>query len=371
MLALIDREADSVITPERARELAVILDLSVTLGSTEAAPGLELAGSGLSLQSRPFLPMLVDIFDLNQAESVPAPAGVTAIRANLESLLAKQSVADDQRARAIELFDLPIAITNVPDPQLRAALVLMWALPPWSETARAFLMGQPQNESWTFEFASLPLPVPAQHQVDRNGHNLVQVNELLSGGSLESIAAALLEGILLDQDRHSPNGAVVAALMSTLAYAELIAINPAAVSFPSWGTISRNRDVLALINSSQWSAGSQPTKSDLIGFLAPANGAGDVLPGLVYDASSFQAYVLASPRATGTEQMSLAVASELFIRMAGITGIPIAAGPGGTVITGETMSMIDSSLGEFLSSDDVHALAIALFLGIPGPEKRG
>ena len=40
-------------------------------------------------------------------------------------------------------------------------------------------------------------------------------------------------------------GAVVAALMSTLAYAELIAINPAAVSFPSWGTISRNRDVLA------------------------------------------------------------------------------------------------------------------------------
>jgi hypothetical protein len=95
-----------------------------------------------------------------------------------------------------------------------------------------------------------------------------------------------------------------------------------------------------------------------------------VLPGLVYDASSFQSYVLDSPRVSGAEHMSIAVASDLFIRLAGVTGIPIAAGPGGAVITRETMSIIDSNLGEFLTGDDVQALTHALSLGVPGPQKR-
>ena len=369
LLALIDREVSAVITPQRARELAVILGLSVTLGSAEPA-GLTFTGSQFSLQSRPYAPLLVDIFDLNRAGQTPSPSGVDSIRAELELLLAKQPGPFAIREQAFELFDMPLAMSTVPDPQLRAALVLMWALSPWTETARSFLTPAPQTQGWTFSFEHLPLPVNAQHVRDQDGRSVVLVNELLSGDSLEVISAALLEGILLEEDRRSPNGAVVAALMSTLAYAELVTINPEVVATPTWGTISRNRDLLALINSSRWTAGSQPSNSELVGFLAPANGAADVLPGLVYDATSFQSYVLKSPRADGAEQMSIAVASELFIRLAGVTGIPIAAGPGGIVITGETMSIIDSNLGEFMTSDDVQSLTVALFLGIPAPQKR-
>src|SRR5690606_31886976 len=114
LLALIDREAGSVITPGKARDLALILGLSVTLGSAEPA-GLAIPGSQFSLQSRPFAPLLVDIFDLNRAEQTPSPPGVDAIRANLELRLAKQPVPVTLRNQALDLFDLPLAKANVPD----------------------------------------------------------------------------------------------------------------------------------------------------------------------------------------------------------------------------------------------------------------
>ena len=158
--------------------------------------------------------------------------------------------------------------------------------------------------------------------------------------------------------------------MSTLAYAELVTIHPEIVATPTWGTISRNRDVLALINSSQWTAGSHLSNAALVGFLAPANGAGDVLPGLVYDATSFQSYVLQSPRLEGAEQLSIAVASDGFIRLAGATGIPIEAGPGGAMITAKTMSVIDTNLGALMTPGDVETLTLVLFLGISAVQNQ-
>jgi len=314
--------------------------------------------------------MLIDIFDLNRAQQTLPPTGTGPIRLELELLLAKQATTVATQEQAMELFDMPPAMANVPDPQLRAALALMSALSPWSETARTFLTSSLSTLTWSFSFEPLPLPVNALYSLDQDGNSVVRVNEMLNGDTLEVISAALLEGILLEEYGRSPNAAVVAALMSTLAYAELATKNPGVVATPTWGTISRNRDLLALINSSQWTAGSQLSNAALVGFLAPANGAGDVLPGLNYDATSFQAYVLQSPRLEGAERMSIALASDGFLRLAAATGIPVESGPAGAVITGKTMSMIDSHLGEFMTAEDIQTLTVVLFLGIPAAQDQ-
>jgi len=176
-------------------------------------------------------------------------------------------------------------------------------------------------------------------------------------------AAAVLEGVLLEEERRSPNGAVVAALMSTLAYADLVSLNPAVVSSPTWGAICRNTDLLALVNSAQWTPGPTTTSESTAGFLAPANGASDVLPGLINDATSFQSHVLESPRLEGAENMSVAFASELLVRLAGISGIPIDSGPAGPVINEATLSQLDASVGDFLTASELQTLVGALSLG--------
>ncbi len=62
--------------------------------------------------------------------------------------------------------------------------------------------------------------------------------------------------------------------------------------------------------------------------------------------------------------MSIGIASELLVRLAGMSGIPIELGPAGPVISSATLSQLDASAGDFMTAEDVQALAEILLLGV-------
>jgi hypothetical protein len=282
------------------------------------------------------------------------------MRQALADLLRLQQATPAERSATLARFDDPGIEARIPDPQLRAAAILLGSLDPWSATLDAVLAPSPHR--WNVGFAPLPAPVNALASIDAEGVRDVRLNELLIGDSLETTAAALLEGLLLAGERRTSDGALLAALMSTLAYADLVTIHPDAPETLTWGTVSRNLDLLALLNSAPWSAGGSSSAS--IGFLGAANGAADILPGLIPDATSFQAHVLGSARGAGADQLGSAAPSELLAGLAQVGGVSLPLTPNGPVIDDAAIRLLDGGVSAFLTPDEAVLLISALDLGI-------
>jgi hypothetical protein len=275
-----------------------------------------------------------------------------------------QSGSNPSLARTlIEQFDNAELIAAVPDHELRAAFLVIEGSAFGSHLVKP--SSPPGNvPRWPIRFSTLPQPIPATFQVSHEGHKEVQINSMLSGDSLEVIAAAIVEGMLLESGPLTPNAAVIAALFSTICYASLAEQSPEIVSAPTWGTISRNIDLLALLNSSPWSVSSGGADVAAIGFLTGPSSPAGALPGTLFSAESFNSYVSQSPRAAGTAPVFSSPAPELLITVAGVAGIALGASPAGPVVSSETMRNLDRSVGVFMSVSSAAKLAEVLALGV-------
>ncbi len=362
LLSLIDRGVSHVVTPDQARELVTTLGLFATVASAEVTTPLT-AATVLDLETRPFVPIQPGFFDLNASRR---PGNVTddlPMQRALNDALIAHGEEDSVRA-TLALYDSDVIRSLIPDDQLRASVVLLSAVDPWADIANALLRARPGDVPWNVSFAPLPHAVNATFERDTGDVPTVLINEYLIGESLETTACAIIEGILLESDRPSPNGAVVAALMSTIAYAQFVENDPTIAGDATWGTINRNIDLLALLNSTQWSAAEGSIPAGALGFLASAGGSRDVLPGLIVDAHSFQHRVFDSARVDSAANVTVSSPSELLIGLAEVTGVTLPLGPTGPIIDQTALLQIDSRVGSLIPAETIATILAALMLGV-------
>jgi hypothetical protein len=130
--------------------------------------------------------------------------------------------------------------------------------------------------------------------------------------------------------------------------------------------MTRNRDLLALLNSAAW-PGDQPAlaNADSLGFLSAPKGTDDVLLGLYADARSFADYIETLPHAARFDRHADLEAPPVFehyLIYANIT--PERRFRNLILFDEETLEAIDAQLGAFLSPDDALSLAKTLKLGV-------
>ncbi len=362
LLALIDLGVGRVLPPQSVHTLAMALGLRMTIGSSEQL-GSPILNRNDLLGQRPFLPMKPGLFNMNRARRASNPTGIDQVRARLQVSLEAQVDSTGLIVEQLGWFDDPEIIARFPDSQIRAALILLGSIDTWSESLLSTdtLLRQ---SAWTIAFASIPAPINASFSAIGPGGSELRLNEMLSGDSLEVIAAAIVEGLLLEENYQSPNATIVAALLSTICYGDLVAHNPEIVNAPTWGTISRNLDLLALLNSAQWSVTNTGAGATSIGFLSSGAGIPDVLPGALLDATSFHDYVSQSARFEGVSNVVATAAPELLVNLAGTIGVVIESGPAGPVITSMTLQRLDLAVGILLPNPRIAEIVSGLSLGV-------
>jgi hypothetical protein len=368
MLAVIDRGVGRVITPKRAVQLVEVLGLQMTTAVHEASGGGRLS-SRLSLPARPFAPRDPAFFDLSGGKRTKSPTEEAA-REDLDAFLGKAKIAADAQTALLSRYDDPRTADLIPDPSLRAATLMLGALKPWDHALGVIFDGDnPDGVPLKVLFAGLRNSAPAAHQSDTEGDGTppaILINSLLAGEPPELLASAIVEGTLLHDDTWTSREAVAAALMGTLAYADIVEVDPALVKTSTWGVMTRNRGLLALLNSAAWpGAGGDIENADSIGFLSAPNEAGDILPGLYTDATSFADYVETSPQAARFDRVSDLEAPPVFGEYLAYAGIePTSRFRSAILLSKETMSEVDAQLGGFLSPDEALGLAKTLKLGV-------
>jgi hypothetical protein len=364
-LAVIDRDVGTVLTPERVREIAITLGLGITVKVDEGTvPGSNPA----SLGERPFQPGDPTDFSLRGAEAQATPPTAEEAKSKLRSALKRAGANGAERNRLAAMFDDPALTARIPDPALRAAVLLLGVADPWLASYDGFINGDATAPPLAVSFADFPAGylvdlVPAQSP--DQGDQLL-INSVLVGEPLEVLASYLIEGSILSNGDGTAGEVVSARLLGTLWYGSMVVDRPKLALQRSWGTIERNRDLLALVNSSvapENVTGASNAAS--IGFMASANGAPDCLPGLYDDAPSFAEFVLSE---FGTEYDDAAVSlqrASISERYLSFAGIPSGADNlDGTVFDAESLAALDASLGIFLTDDELIAIVSALGLQV-------
>jgi hypothetical protein len=369
MLAIIDRGVGRIIRPERAVQLAKLLGLQMTIGVHEESAEGKL-GSKLSLEDRPFVPRDLSLFDQRGAKRPGKPLTEEGSRKALEGFLAKSQLAADTRQALLARYDDPATAQLIADPSLRAATLMLGAVKPWDLALGVILDGNnPEGVPLQVLFADLRSSAPADHQSDTEGDGTppaILVNSLLVGEPPELLASVIVEGTLLHDDTRTDQEAIAAALMGTLAYGDIVAVDPALVKAKTWGVMNRNRDTLALLNSAAFAGDPKtPSNADSIGFLSAPNAADDILPGLYADATSFAEYEETMPVASRYDRISDLESPPVFTAYLDFAGIePTSRFRGIITFSEETMAEVDAGLGGFLTRDEVLAVGKTLKLGV-------
>jgi hypothetical protein len=291
-------------------------------------------------------------------------------REALSAFLGATELAPGARDSFLVRYDDEQTKSLIPNPALRAATMMLGALKPWDLALGViFDASNPDGVPLQVIFGDLRNSAPAARQSDTEGDGTpaaILVNSLLRGESPAMLASAIVEGTLLHDDKWTGREAVAAALMGTLAYGDILQVDPAVAKAKTWGVMNRNRDLLALLNSTAWPGGaSAPENADSIGFLGASNEADDILPGLYADASSFADYIETSPQAARFDRYSDLEAPPVFGQYLASAGIePSSRFRGQILFSEQTMSEVDSALDGFIGPDDALALAKTLKLGV-------
>lgn len=320
-IAAIDEGIGLILTPRKVRALAIDLQLMLTAGPIIAYESGDLSPSADQLAARPFLPSDLSLFDLRSMHPSPEPFDTEFSRAALRESLLRSGLSAGSTNAAVAAFDNPDLIARVPDPTLRSGLLILRRNERWASMLESAIDGA--NEAGApvrIEFRELPDAVPAQWEGNGwGGAPVVWVNAMLNGERPELLATAIAEGLLLESSNQSTAQAVIAAALSTVLWADLLTADPTLSDTGTWGTIGRNRDLLALLNSQPFDPGNPDAAA--IGLRLSTGDNGDVLPGLLRDTSSFLDYVHTSPRiSTPNSPSSPAAPPALteFLRRAGI-----------------------------------------------------
>lgn len=293
-IAAIDAGIGLALTPRKVRTLAIDLQLSVVTGETTAyqpgdAPTLD------NLADRPYLPADLMLFDLREMRPTAAPLDAEFARAALRESLLRSGASSTDVAAALAWFDDPAATELAGDPTLRAGLLMLRRDERWASILSSVLDGA--NEAGApvhIAFRDLPNAAPADWEsTGWKGGPVIWINSMLLGERPELLATAIAEGALLESADQSAAQTIIAAALSTVLWADLVTSDATLAQSGTWGTITRNRDLLALLNAQPFDPGS-PSGQE-IGLRLGA-GDGDVLPGLPMDPGSFVEYIRESPR---------------------------------------------------------------------------
>jgi hypothetical protein len=322
-IAVIDQGIGLVLTPRKVRAIAVDLGLSLASVSTDPIAG-DLHPSIDLMPARPFLPSDSRLFDLRAMHPTLDPLDTEFARAALRESLLASGVDASIVAEALAQFDDRTQRALVPDPTLRAGLLMLHRNPRWGSLLASALGGA--NDAGApvrIAFRDLPSAVPAVWESVGWGESpSIWINSMLIGERPELLATAIAEGLLLESAERCAEQVIVAAALSSVLWADFVTADPSLTAGGTWGTITRNRDLLALLNSQPFDPGNP--NSTAFGLRLASGSGGDVFPGLPVSAGSFVDYVLESPRApnTGPAQINLAPAAltEL-LRLSSVQGI--------------------------------------------------
>lgn len=295
-IAVIDRGIGLVLTPRKVRALAVNLGLSLVRGAAVETIAGELQPSIDLMSARPFLPQDPSIFDLRAMHATLDPLDSEFARAALRETLLEAGADPDLIVSALAQFDNKAEQALVPDPTLRAGLLMLHRDPRWISLLESAIAGANNaGAPVRIAFRDLPTAVPAVWENIGWGESpVVWINSLLIGERPELLATAIAEGLLLESAERCANQAILAAALSSLLWADLVAVDPWLTDGSTWGTITRNRDLLALLNSQPFDPGNPDSAT--FGLRLAAGSSGDILPRLLVSAGSFVDYVLGSPR---------------------------------------------------------------------------
>ncbi len=295
-IAVIDQGIGLVLTPRKVRALAVDLGLSLVRGVTVETVAGDLQPSIDLMAARPFIPADPALFDLRTMHATLDPLNIEFARAALRETLLEAGSDPVLIASALAQFDNKSEQSLVPDPTLRAGLLMLHRDSRWISLLASALDGA--NEAGApvrIAFRDLPTAVPAVWENTGWGESpAVWINSMMIGERPELLATAIAEGLLLESADRCVDQAIIAAALSSLFWADLVTADPSLTTGSTWGTITRNRDLLALLNSQPFDPGNPD--STTFGLRLAAGSSGDVLPRLPVSAGSFVDYVLDSPR---------------------------------------------------------------------------
>lgn len=361
LLAVIDRGIGRIVPPADAVTLAATLGLDAIGDVAEGPVAVALpADPDAAFAARPFVPADASLFDPRLATVPTGSTGEAAARAILNRALDQARAPDARRATTLRRFADAGFRRLVPAPSLRAAALLLDGVEPWQHSLDAILRG-----STRIIFDDLPYAVPVARRQTDNGSPVIVVNQELKNEQPALLASYLVEGTLLpvSSAHHpaDPTETVAAALLGIMAYGDLVTHTPGLTVTATPATIDRNRDVLALLNST-----GRGEARERFGFLGTSAGIDDLLPGLYADATSFSGYLDEERRLTDRSDVtSRFTGSPLwdgYLAVAGIT-----RDPGHQRSGDETLSLLDSHLAALLPPDEVDAIARSLDLGVAGP----
>lgn len=360
-LAVIDEGAHEAISARAAIRLALTLGLVMT-GDVVEVPAP--ASDPDALDLRPFIPAAPELFGARYALPAADARSTVDVEDELRSALIDLRVDRATRQATLRRFADEDVERLIPDPTLRAATVLLDAVDPWDASAAVILDGTNDEDApFAVAFADLPGSgsiVFLDEAAAPTGRPTIVVSTLLRAEPVPVLASYLVEATLIHEEQAAEDEAVAAALLGTLAYADFVAGDPALVERSTWGVIQRNRDLLALINSTSWSL--PPDNLESVGFLRPSNGAVDILPGLYDDAASFAEFITARPRSVALERRSGAAAPPVFADYLDHAGADLPRGSDPS-FDAETLGELDAHLDAFFSPDDALVTADILQLG--------
>jgi len=364
-IAAIDQGIGLVLTPRKVRALAVDLQLSVVTGQTVSDEPGALAPSLDNVSDRPYLPTDSSIFDLRSMHPTAAPLNEEFSRAALREALTRSGTPAAEISAAITAFDDPGVRELVSDPTLRAGLLLLRRGERWAPILASVIEGA--NESGApvhIAFRDLPNAVPAVWETHGwKGGPVIWIDSMLLGERPELLATAIAEGALLESAKQSSAQTIIAAALSTVLWSDFIAADPTLTTSGTWGTITRNRDLLALLNAQPFDPGTPQATG--IG-LRLAAGNGDVLPGLPMDPGSFVDYILGSPRSVADDppnSSSAPAALTELLRRSGIDQGTTASAR----IDDDLLAQIDLDFTRLLPNEQAVDTANALGLTILDP----
>ncbi|MEZ4533140.1 MAG: hypothetical protein R2855_19255 [Thermomicrobiales bacterium] len=364
VIATIDEGIGLVLTPRKVRAIAVDLGLSLAPTAPAGIGVGDLAPSADLIADRPFLPSDPALFDLRSMHPTRDPLDIEFARAALRESLLGAGVDSETISEAVALFDSGAEKTLVPDPVLRAGLLMLARSPGWRPLLDSALVGANGGGAPVrIAYRALPHAVPAVWESAGWGESpVVWINSMLDGERPELLATAIAEGLLLESSETCAAQAVIAAALSSVLWADLVASDPTLAESATWGTITRNRDLLALLNSQPFDPG-VPQSSEF-GLRLAAGSGSDVFPGLPVSANSFVDYVSNSPRVSASTSTETSPSPAALTALLQRSGLDSPSPASAIQIDDDLLASLDLGFAHVLPVEDGVDAAAALGLTI-------
>ena len=309
---------------------------------------------------RPFVASDKKLFAYSSGKKTGKPLDQEAARAKLTEFLTLTDADPATIEALIARFDDPATIDLVPEPSLRAAVLMLGALKPWDAVLPAVFEGKnPDGASLRIYFQPMRDSSPAARLSNRDGDDdepALVINGLLTGESPQVLASVIVEAVLLHDDALLKEEAIAAAALGTLAWADIITVDPGIAAGRTWGVLQRNQYLLALLNTD--------SEDGDIGLLAAHGEVEDILPGVYADATTFATFIDARPWGTRFIRHGELVAPNIFGSFLSAAGVTPTTGTRNKLTYGDaTLANLDAAVGWYLPPEEAHAIAKTLKLG--------